>query len=131
MLGVDLKIRPLGAIEDARWRWHVGLDSAASAMLDKLYLGDGLEPHEHRSLLLLLRADFSDTADQLAEGNGKPVYLGLAMDANQRLLFKPQNLLLNLPLARPLTGSSGGSAAEPGSGSPASSPRKDGNGVVH
>jgi hypothetical protein len=24
------------------------------------------------------------------------------MDANQRLVFKPQNLLLNLPLARPL-----------------------------
>jgi hypothetical protein len=32
---------------------------------------------------------------------GKPVYLGMAMDAASRLRLKPQNLLLNLPLARP------------------------------
>ena len=32
---------------------------------------------------------------------GRPVYLAMAMDAQQRLRLKPQNLLLNLPLARP------------------------------
>jgi hypothetical protein len=102
MLGVGLKVRPLGAVEDAGWRWHLGLDNTATTLLDKLYRGEGLEPQEHRSLLLLLRADFAELTDQLAEVAGKPVYLGLAMDAGQRLLFKPQNLLLNLPLARPL-----------------------------
>jgi hypothetical protein len=30
---------------------------------------------------------------------GKPVYLGLAMTSDQVLRLKPQNLLLNLPLA--------------------------------
>jgi hypothetical protein len=30
---------------------------------------------------------------------GKPVYLGLAMNAQGLLKLKPQNLLLNLPLA--------------------------------
>jgi hypothetical protein len=30
---------------------------------------------------------------------GKPVYLGLCMNADQTLKLKPQNLLLNLPLA--------------------------------
>jgi hypothetical protein len=35
----------------------------------------------------------------LAEVAGKPVYLGLAMTAAQTLRLKPQNLLLNLPLA--------------------------------
>ena len=30
---------------------------------------------------------------------GKPVYLGLGMSAAQTLKLKPQNLLLNLPLA--------------------------------
>jgi hypothetical protein len=30
---------------------------------------------------------------------GKPVYLGLAMNEQGLLKFKPQNLLLNLPLA--------------------------------
>ena len=102
MLGVGLKVRPLGSVEDAQWRWHLGLDASATTLLDKLYRGEGLEPQEHRRLLLLLRADFDDLRDQLEEVAGKPVYLGLAMDEEQRLLFKPQNLLLNLPLARPL-----------------------------
>jgi hypothetical protein len=31
---------------------------------------------------------------------GRPVYLAMAMDVQQRLKLKPQNLLLNLPLAR-------------------------------
>jgi hypothetical protein len=102
MLGVALKIRPLGAVEDSGWRWHLGLDTTATHLLDKLYRGEGLEPQEHRRLLLLLLADFADLTDQLDAVAGKPVYMGLAMDDNQRLVFKPQNLLLNLPLARPL-----------------------------
>jgi hypothetical protein len=36
----------------------------------------------------------------LVEVRGKPVYLAMAVDANQRLKLKPQNLLLNLPLAK-------------------------------
>jgi hypothetical protein len=35
-----------------------------------------------------------------ADVAGKPVYLGLAMSAEQTLKLKPQNLLINLPLAR-------------------------------
>jgi len=34
-----------------------------------------------------------------ADVGGKPVYLGLAMNAEQTLKLKPQNLLINLPLA--------------------------------
>jgi hypothetical protein len=36
----------------------------------------------------------------LADVRGKPVYLAMAVDADQRLKLKPQNLLLNLPLAK-------------------------------
>ena len=35
-----------------------------------------------------------------ADVAGRPVYLGLAMTADRLLRVKPQNLLLNLPLAR-------------------------------
>jgi hypothetical protein len=35
-----------------------------------------------------------------ADVQGKPVYLGLAMNAEGLVKLKPQNLLLNLPLAR-------------------------------
>jgi hypothetical protein len=102
MLGIALDVRPLGSVEDDRWRWHLGLDRSASDLLDKLWRGEGLEPGEHRRLLLILRADFKDLNDQLEDVAGKPAYMGLAMDEGQRLVFKPQNLLLNLPLARPL-----------------------------
>jgi hypothetical protein len=37
-----------------------------------------------------------------ADVAGKPVYLGLMSNASQMLRMKPQNLLLNLPLARPV-----------------------------
>ena len=30
---------------------------------------------------------------------GRPVYMGMARDARARLRLKPQNLLVNLPLA--------------------------------
>jgi hypothetical protein len=35
----------------------------------------------------------------VSEMQGKPIYMGLAMDAAGVLRFKPQNLLMNLPLA--------------------------------
>jgi hypothetical protein len=35
------------------------------------------------------------------EMRGKPVYLGLAMDATGVMRMKPQNILVNLPLTEP------------------------------
>ena len=40
-------------------------------------------------------------ADMRPQIAGRPVYLALAMNADNVLRIKPQNLLLNLPLARP------------------------------
>ena len=45
------------------------------------------------------RLVFADPAEMRADVAGKPVYLGLAMTAEGTLRLKPQNLLLNLPLA--------------------------------
>ena len=42
---------------------------------------------------------FTNVGEMRADIAGRPVYLGLAMDAAQGLRLKPQNLLLNLPLA--------------------------------
>ena len=39
------------------------------------------------------------TQDMRAEMSGKPVYLGLAATVDGHLRMKPQNLLMNLPLA--------------------------------
>jgi len=48
----------------------------------------------------LYRVDFRNASDLRAELAGKPVFLALAMTPDHRLRMKPQNLLLNLPLAR-------------------------------
>ncbi len=100
LIGVAVRVTPLASIEDERWRWHVGLDSQSSQLLDKLYLGEGLTPEEHRRILLLMRLDFERLSDQDSRVAGKPVYLGLAMDGEGVLRMKPQNLLFNLPVAR-------------------------------
>jgi hypothetical protein len=48
----------------------------------------------------LFKLEFVEPNDMLAEVRGKPVYLAMAVDEHQRLKLKPQNLLLNLPLAK-------------------------------
>jgi hypothetical protein len=47
----------------------------------------------------LFKLEFDSATDMLAKVAGKPVYLAMACDADNKLRIKPQNLLLNLPLA--------------------------------
>lgn len=98
LLGVEVRVRTLGQIDDAHWRWHTGLDVAGSALLNALYEQGSLTPDLARRLLLLARLDFADMRDQDPDGAGKPVYLALGMSEQGRLKVKPQNLLLNLPV---------------------------------
>jgi len=99
-LGVTLHIEPMQQIQDERWSWHIGLDSESSAILNALYRGESVDEARLRQLVALFRARFAEPADMRSDVAGKPVYLGLAMDANHRVRLKPQNLLRNLPLAR-------------------------------
>jgi hypothetical protein len=99
LLGVAVTIEPLASVDDPHWRWHVGLDAEASALLNDLYEGRSLEHARQQRLISLFRLSFVNPQDMLAEVAGVPVYLGLAMTATQTLRLKPQNLLLNLPLA--------------------------------
>ena len=50
-------------------------------------------------LVSLFRLDFADPREMRADVAGRPVYLGLMMNTERVLRIKPQNLLLNLPLA--------------------------------
>ena len=99
--GAAVGIQPVQRIDDERWIWHVGLDAEASALLNDLYEGAALDEARRARLLALFRLEFRDPADMLERVRGRPVYLGLAMTGAQRLKLKPQNLLVNLPLARP------------------------------
>lgn len=100
-LGVDVTILPVQKIDDPAWRWHLGLDTEASALLNDLYEERPVEPGRMQRLVSLFRLEFANPLDMRADVAGKPVYLGLAMNAEGVLKLKPQNLLLNLPLATP------------------------------
>lgn len=100
MLGVAVRITPQPRIADEHWRWHVGLDAQATALLNALYRGETPDDSDLQRLIGLYTLVFENPAEMRADLAGKPVYLALAMDAHQGLRLKPQNLLLNLPLAR-------------------------------
>lgn len=99
-LGVSVQIQPESRVDDPSWRWHLGLDAESSPLLNDLYLGHEVSPERLQRLISLFRLRFDDPQQMRTDLQGKPVYLGLAMTADGLLKLKPQNLLLNLPLAR-------------------------------
>lgn len=99
-LGVRVVIRHERAIDDAHWVWHVGLDAEASSLLNDLYNEAEVDEARMSRLLCLFRLDFQNPADMRPALAGRPVYLAMAMNPDNVLKLKPQNLLLNLPLAR-------------------------------
>jgi len=99
-LGVAVAISPQREIDDRRWVWHVGLDAEASALLNDLYNRVDVDETRSARLLCLFELTFTDPTAMRPAVAGRPVYLAMAMDADHRLKLKPQNLLLNLPLAR-------------------------------
>ena len=98
--GVAVSVRPLRAIEDRDWAWHIGLDAESTVFLNGLWRGEEVESGTFRRVLALFRLDFEDPAAMRADVAGKPVYMALSMNENGVVRMKPQNLLLNLPLAK-------------------------------
>lgn len=99
-LGVQVRITPMQQISDPKWSWHVGLDAAATDILNKLYNKEPVDTDELEKVICLFRLDFIDEAAVTQSQAGKPVYLGIAMNDEKQLKLKPQNLLFNLPLAK-------------------------------
>ena len=100
-LDVEVAIVPERRIEDERWVWHVGLDAEASGILNDLYNRVDVDDSRMGRLVALFRLTFAQPTDMRPAIAGRPVYLAMAIDEHRRLRLKPQNLLLNLPLARP------------------------------
>lgn len=98
--GLAVKVTPIREIPDEEWVWHVGLDVEASAMLNDIYSGSEVDEERMHRVVGLFRMDFADAGAVQPELNGAPVFLGIAMTTDGNLRLKPQNLLMNLPLAR-------------------------------
>ncbi|MDY0056783.1 MAG: DUF6352 family protein [Methyloversatilis sp.] len=101
--GCAVRISPQKDIRDDRWAWHIGLDREAMDLLNTLYEGGELAPDRVARIVALFRLDFVDPQEMRVElrrdGEARPVWMALAMDEAGRVQMKPQNLLLNLPLA--------------------------------
>lgn len=98
-LDIEVRIQPAQSIKDERWVWHIGLDTEASQLLDDLYQSVEVEEDRLARLLSLFTLEFDDPTVMRPEIAGRPVYLGMAMTKEGALRIKPQNLLVNLPLA--------------------------------
>jgi len=98
-LKTAVRIEVARHIDEDNWVWHVGLDAQASAVLNDLYRGEDVNEDRMAGMLCLFRLVFEEPAVMRPEIAGRPVYLAMAMDPQHRLKLKPQNLLLNLPLA--------------------------------
>jgi hypothetical protein len=97
--GLRTRVQPLRAIEERNWAWHIGLDAESTAILNELWRGEEVEPGRMRRILALFRMDCDDPGLLRADIAGRPVYLALSANERDEVRMKPQNLLVNLPLA--------------------------------
>lgn len=93
-------IKPVRSIDNARLKWYCGLDRDATAMFNDLYNGTQLDYERSRRILALMELNFIEPSSVRADVRGMPVYLALTMDENDEVRLKPQNLLINLPMAQ-------------------------------
>ena len=98
-LGVGVAVSPIRSMDEQKWAWHIGLDAESTAILNELWHGGEVEQGRMRRILALLRMDFQGPGDVRPELAGRPAYLALSCDENEVVRMKPQNLLVNLPLA--------------------------------
>ncbi|MGA1068165.1 MAG: DUF6352 family protein [Burkholderiaceae bacterium] len=98
-LGVKIRVTALEKIVDKKWLWHLGLDAQASGILNDLYRGNPVVQARLKRIVCLFKIEFEDPSCVVARVRGKPVYMAMAHDEPRLLKLKPQNPLLNLPLA--------------------------------
>ena len=96
--GLEVNVQPRQNIADEKWSWHIGLDRVSTELLNNLYTGNEPTAQASDRLVSLLSMTILDSSRVIEHMRDKPVYLGLAMDEDNVVKMKPQNLLLNLPL---------------------------------
>jgi hypothetical protein len=98
LLAIDLAIEPLTELRNARLPWYVGLDSDAARIGDMIWNGNDLDDAARARLVGLYRMTFRNPLEMMEKVRGEPVYLLVAMTADEMLRLKPQNLVTGLPI---------------------------------
>lgn len=97
-LGLDVRVKPIRRIDEARWAWHVGLDAESTAILNELWSGGEVEQGRMQRILALFALTFDDPAAMRSDIAGRTIYLALSANEEGVVRMKPQNLLINLPV---------------------------------
>jgi hypothetical protein len=97
LIKIEAHIEPRPRIDDADWRWHIGLDREATRLMNALYEGHTPALEEMNQIIALFRMRIRDGRIVIDRVKGKPAYLALAFDDKKLVKMKPQNLLFNLP----------------------------------
>jgi hypothetical protein len=100
MLSVEVAVEPLSEMRDVSLTWYVGLDAEGTRIGDALWRGEELDETTRRRVVGLFRLTFGDPDPAAASIGDDPVYLILAMTADNAMRMKPQNLLTGLPARR-------------------------------
>ncbi|MEM7428715.1 MAG: DUF6352 family protein [Pseudomonadota bacterium] len=98
-LHLNVRVQPKQRIDDEKWSWHIGLDAEATRILNGLYNGEEMGESDLERILSLFEMRVLDDGALLPSVEGRPIYLGIAKTQAGKLKAKPQNLLVNLPLA--------------------------------
>lgn len=101
LLHVAVRVTPIETMQDADWRWFVGLDAEATRIGNALWNGETIDGETGRRVLALFSLAFADPSRIDPRIGDKPVYLILAMGKDGKLHAKPQNLVVGLPLIQP------------------------------
>jgi Family of unknown function (DUF6352) len=98
MLSVEAEVEPLSAMHDVNLTWYVGLDADGTRIGNALWNGEELDEASAARVVGLYRVNFREPQIVMDKVKGEPVYLILAMGADNVLRVKPQNLVTGLPI---------------------------------
>ena len=74
------------------------MDSESTEILNALYNGSTLSEEKLKQILCLFKIEPNKSFAKNMKN--KPIYLALSMSPRNIITFKPQNLLVNLPLEK-------------------------------
>jgi hypothetical protein len=101
LLAAEVNVEPLVELQDATFTWYVGLDAEATHIGDTLWKGDAIDEGMRGRIVGLYRMSFVDPAFMLETVRGEAIYLMAAMNGDNVLRLKPQNLVIGLPVRHP------------------------------
>jgi hypothetical protein len=98
LLAIDVAVETLTELRNASLSWYIGLDSDATRIGDEIWNGNELDDPMRARLIGIYRLTFRNPMDMIEKVRGEPVYLLMAMTADEVLRLKPQNLVTGLPI---------------------------------